>query len=33
MLTGHRDLPDACPWTLEQVLDESFVPEPAKPVS
>ncbi len=29
-LIGRRDLPETCPWTLDQVLDESFWPEPAK---
>ncbi len=24
-----RSLPETCPWTLDQVLDESFWPEPA----
>ena len=26
-LIGRQDLPQACPWTLNQVLDESFWPE------
>jgi len=29
--TGLANLPRACPWTIEQVLDHEFWPEPLAP--
>ncbi len=26
--TGGADLPESCPWTLSQVLDQDWIPEP-----